>query len=169
MKKLFLRSIVVLIGIFVGIVVGGYLTFHRYARDYALVRAFAWTGIFSAVSEGQYDKNTSDAKGELIFSLNFWTQGVESSGIDPTMKNALRMNRGLTEARLSVLENEAGNVDQAKSYLSKAQEDLKAVGWVDRSEANIMQAVKRQPVPPCDATPQNATKASTSVLQKPCG
>lgn len=168
MKKLFLQSIVVIIGIFTGAAIGGYLTFHRYARDYAMVRAFAWTGIFSAVSEGQYDKNTSDAKGELILSLDSWTQGVESSALDPTMKNALRMNRGLTEARLSVLENEAGNVGQAKSYLSKAQEDLKAVGWVDRSEANILQAVKRRPVPPCD-TSQNPTKASTSVLQKPCG
>jgi hypothetical protein len=169
MKKLFLRSIVFTIGIFIGIVVGGYFTFHRYARDYAMVRAFAWTGIFSAVSDGQYDKNTSDAKGELIFSLNSLTQGVESSALDPTMRNVLRMNRGLTEARLSVLENEAGNVDQAKSYLSKAQEDLKAVGWVDLSEANILQVVKRQPLAPCNAAPQNSAKVSTSVVQKPCG
>jgi hypothetical protein len=169
MKKLFLRSFVVIIGIFIGIGVGGYLTFHRYARDYAMVRGFAWTGIFSAVSEGQYDKNTSDAKKELILILNFWTQGVESPALDPTMKSAVRMNRGLTEARLSVLENDSGNVDQAKSYLSKAQEDLRTVGWVDLSEENILQAVKRQPLSPCDTTPQNATKASTSVLQKPCG
>jgi hypothetical protein len=169
MRKLFLQSVIAMVGIFMGAAIGGYLTFHRYARDYAVVRAFAWTGIYSAVSENQYDKNTSDAKGELIFSLDYWTQGVDSSALDPTMRNALRMNRGLTEARLSVLENEAGNVDQAKSYLSKAQEDLKAVGWVDLSEANILQAVKRQPLSPCDTTPQNATKASTSVLPKPCG
>jgi hypothetical protein len=44
------------------------------------------------------------------------------------MKKALRMNCGLLEARLSVLENESGNVDEAKSYLVRAQEDLKAVG-----------------------------------------
>jgi hypothetical protein len=48
------------------------------------------------------------------------------------------MNRGLAEARLSVLESEAGNIDLAKSYLSKAQGDLKAVGWTDLSEANIL-------------------------------
>lgn len=75
MKKLFLQSIVVIIGIFTGAAIGGYLTFHRYARDYAMVRAFAWTGILSAVSEGQYDKNTSDAKGELILSLDSWDAG----------------------------------------------------------------------------------------------
>ncbi len=79
------------------------------------------------------------------------------------------MNRGLIEARLSVLENEAGNVDQAKSYLSKAQEDLAAVGWVDHSEAIILQAVKRQPVSPCGASPQNTAKANASATQKPCG
>jgi hypothetical protein len=169
MKKFFAAAIVVIVGIVIGAAAGGYLTFHKYARDYAIVRAFAWTGIFSAVAANQYDKNTSDAKRELLYSLNLWTQGVESPASDPTMKNALRMNRGLTEARLSVLENEAGNVDQAKSYLSKAEEDLKAVGWVALSEANILQAVKRQPVSPCDTTPQAATKASTFVPQKTCG
>jgi hypothetical protein len=85
------------------------------------------------------------------------------------MKKALRMNCGLIEARLSVLENEAGNVDRAKSYLSKAQEDLKAVGWVDPSEANILQAVKRQPVSPCGMSSQSAAKTIASTPQKPCG
>jgi hypothetical protein len=169
MKKLFLRATVVIVGIVIGGAAGGYLTFHRYAREYAIVRVFAWTGIFSAVSLNQYDKNTSEAKGELLYSLDFYSQGVESSAIDPTLRNALRMNRGLTEARLSVLESEAGNVEPAKSYLSKAQEDLKAVGWVDISETNILKTVKRQPIPPCGATPQNVAKTSASALQKPCG
>jgi hypothetical protein len=159
MKKLLFRSILVIIGILIGGAVGGYVIFHRYARDYALVRAFAMAGIFDAVSKNEYEKNTTDAKRELIFQFNIWTDGIESSAADPIMKNALRMNRGLTEARLSILENEAGNPEHAKSYLSKAQEDLKAAGWVDHSEANIVQIVKRQPVPPCDAT----------GLQKPCG
>ena len=159
MKKLLLRSILVIVGILIGGAVGGYVIFHRYARDYALVRAFAMAGIFSAVSKNEYEKNTSDAKRELIVQLKIWTDGIDSSATDPIMKNALRMNRGLTEARLSILENEAGDPEQAKSYLSKAREDLKAVGWVDHSEANIVQIVKRQQIPPCDAT----------VLQKPCG
>jgi hypothetical protein len=71
MKKLFLQATVVIVGIVIGGAVGGYLAFHRYARDYAIVRAFAWTGIFSAVSVNQYDMNTSDAKGELLYSLDF--------------------------------------------------------------------------------------------------
>jgi hypothetical protein len=168
MKKLLLRAIVIIIGVVIGSAAGGYLTFHRYTRDYAIVRAFAWIGMYSAVSENQYDKNSSDARGELLFSLSFWTQGVESSALDPTMKNALRMSRGLTEARLSVLENEAGNANQAKSHLLKAQEDLKAVGWVDLSEASILQAIKRQPLSPCDTTSQPVTKTSASAPQKPC-
>ena len=169
MKKLFLRATVVIVGIVIGGVAGGYWTFHRYARDYAIVRAFAWTGIFEAVSVNQYDMNTSDAKKELLYSLDLYTQGVGSSAIDPTVKNVLRMNRGLTEARLSVLENEAGDVDLAKSFLSKAQEDLKALGWVDRSEANILQLVKRQPLSPCGTPPQNAAKTNAPAPPKPCG
>jgi hypothetical protein len=169
MKKVLLRSIVVIVGIILGGAAGGYLTFHRYARDYAIVRAFAWAGIFVAVSENQYDQNSSDAKQDLFNTLNLYTQGVQSSSIDPTMNKALRMKRGLIEARLSVLENEAGSIDLAKSYLSKAQEDLKAVGWVDHSEASILQAVKRQPVPPCGTAQQSAAKTNASVPQKPCG
>ncbi len=156
MKKVVLQSIVVIVGVILGGAAGGYLTFHRYARDHALVRAFAWAGIFVAVSENQYDQNSSDAKQD------------QSSSIDTTMNKALRMKRGLIEARLSVLEKEAGNVDLAKSYLSKAQEDLKAVGWVDHSEANILQAVKRQPVPPCDIARQNVAKTNASTPQRPC-
>ena len=79
------------------------------------------------------------------------------------------MNCGLIEARLSVLENEGGNADRAKSYMSKAQEDLKTVGWVDRSEANILQAVKRRPVSPCGVGSQSTAKTIASTNQEPCG
>jgi len=168
MKRLLLQATSVIFGILIGGAAGAYLTFHRYARDYAIVRAFAWTGIFSAVSVNQYDKNTSDAKSELLYSLEFYSQGVASSAIDSTMRDALRMNRGLTEARLSVLESEAGNVGSAKSYFSKAREDLKAVGWVDISDGNILQAVKRQPVSPCGKGAQGVAKTTGAALQKPC-
>ena len=85
------------------------------------------------------------------------------------MKNALRMKCGLIEARLSVLANEGANTDRAKSYMSKAQEDLKAVGWRDLSETNILQVVKRQPVSPCGMGSQSAAKTIASTLHKPCG
>lgn len=169
MKRVLLQSILVIVGIVLGGAVGGYLTFHKYARECALVRAFAWAGMAVAVSENQYDQNSSHAKQDLLYSLDIFTQGIQSSSIDPTMNKALRMKRGLIEARLSVLENEAGNIDLGKSYLSKAQEDLKTVGWVDRSEANILQVVKRQPVAPCGAPPQNTAKTITSTSPNPCG
>jgi hypothetical protein len=169
MKRILLRSVMVILGIVLGGAAGGYLTFHRYARDYALVRAFAWAGIFNTVSLNQYDENSKDAKQELLSTLSLYTQGVKSSAVGPPMKNALRMNCGLLEARLSILENESGNVGGAKSYLAKAQEDLKAVGWVDRSDANILRAVKRQPVSPCGMTSQSTAKTTALATQKPCG
>jgi hypothetical protein len=85
------------------------------------------------------------------------------------MSNVLRIKCGLIEARLSVLENEAGNVDRAKPYMSKAQEDLKAVGWVDPSEANILQTVKRQPVSPCGMSSQSAAKTIAPRPNNPGG
>jgi hypothetical protein len=167
MIKILHRSVVILVGIVMGCGVGGYLTFHRYARDYQTVRAFAWAGIFSAVSVNQYDQNTSDAKKELQTLLDLFKRATNSTTIDPNMQNAFLMNCGLVEARLSVLENEAGNVEQSKTYLSKAQEDLKAIGWVDHSESNILQAVKRKPVVPCGTATQNTAK--TNATSKPCG
>jgi hypothetical protein len=169
MKKILLQSVVVIIGLVTGGATGGYLTFHRYSQKYAIVRYLAWAGIFAAVSENQYDKNSRDAKLELLNARDLYTKGVQSSHIDPNLKKALCMKRGLIEARLSVLENEGGNADQAKSHLSKAQEDLKAVGWADRSEANILQAVKRQPVTPCGAASQSTAKTIAPATQKPCG
>jgi hypothetical protein len=169
MKKILLQSVLVIVGIVTGSITGGYLTFHRYSQKYAIVRYFAWAGIDLAVSENQYDKNSSEAKQELLSTLDLYTKGVNSSNIDPNLKKALRMKRGLIEARLSVLENEGGNADRAKSYLSEAQEDLKAVGWVDRSEANILQVVKRQPVSPCGIASQSTAKTIAPATQKPCG
>lgn len=168
MKRILFLSIAIILGIVLGGVAGGYLTFHRYARDYALVRAFAWAGISDAVSVNQFNENSSDARQELLVALSFFTQGIKSSAVDPKMKSALRMNSGLVEARLSILENESGDIDGANSYLTKAQEDLKAVGWVDHSAANILQAVRRQPVRPCDPATQNAAKANSSTTLKPC-
>jgi hypothetical protein len=69
MKKILLQSIVVIVGIAMGGAASGYLTFHRYARKYAIVRAFAWTGIFAAVSENQYDLNSSERNG-TCFTLS---------------------------------------------------------------------------------------------------
>lgn len=169
MKKILLQSLVVIAGFVMGGAAGGYLTFDRYTREYSIVRYFAWAGIFAAVSENQYDKNSGDAKQELVNTLDLYTRGVQSANIDPTLKKALCMIRGLIEARLSVLENEAGNVDLAKSYMSKAQEDLKAVGWIDHSEATILQAVKRQPASPCGIASQSTAKTIASTTQKPCG
>ena len=169
MKKALLRSLVAILGIIMGGVAGGYVTFHKYAQDYPLVRAFAYLGIFDAVSAGQFDKNSPEAKQELLSTLSLYMQGTKSSAVDPTMKSALRMNCGLVEARLFILANESGDADGAKSYLAKAQGDLKAVGWVDYSEANIRQVVRRQPVSPCVSTLPSTAKTGPSAAQKPCG
>ncbi len=90
MKKILLQSIVVIVGFVTGSVAGGYLTFHRYARDYAVVRAFTWMGISDAVSVNGYNRNTGEAKEELVHTLDFYTQGVKSSVVDSPMKNVLR-------------------------------------------------------------------------------
>jgi hypothetical protein len=144
-KMILFNFVVVLAGVALGMGASGYLLFARYNRHDAVVRYFAWAGIGLAVSQNEFDENSKDARQVLLNTLTYFERGLQSSKIDPPMKKAIRMESGLTEARVSVLESEAGHADQAKSYMSRAQDDLKAVGWVDSSDANILRAVKREP------------------------
>lgn len=166
MKRILLNSIVVLAGIIAGGGLGGYLAFERYSRQFAVVRGFSWAEMSFAVSENQFDQNTKDAKKDLLNTLGLFDRGIHSSKLDSAMKNALRMIRGEIEAQLSILESEAGNNNQAKSYLSRAQEDLKVVGWIDYSEETILRTFKRKPLPPCGTSTQNAT--NKPAAEKPC-
>ena len=167
MIKFLLRIALVIVGFAVGAIAGGYLTFYLYDKNHPGVRAFAMTGMFAAVSEGEYDRKGSDAKIELLTLIEAYSSALNSSAISKPVKNAFLFNRGLTEARLSVIHSEEGNSDQAKTYLSKAGVDLKAVGWVDVSDTIILRAAKRQL--PCAAASQTVAKASSATLQKPCG
>ena len=169
MKSFFLKSMIVLIGIFAGGGLGAYLTFTKYAQQYAVVRAFAWLQLSLAASENEFDSNSINAKNALLNTLYFYERGVQSPKLDSNLKNALRMNRGRLETQLSVLEKEAGNADQAKLDMSEAQKEMKAVGWIDTSEENILQTFERQAITPCVDSAQSPTKPSTSLNDKPCG
>lgn len=161
MKKLVLRMLVMILGFIIGGVAGGALTLHRWLGAAAWERGFPVIGIVDCASRGEYDKNSAEAKPRLLLYLNLTEQALNASVFDPTMKKMFRLNRGLTLARLSVLESEAGNAGEANSYMSKAQEDLKSVGWLDLSEGTILQVVKRQPVASCGSS-QNSTQARST-------
>ena len=168
MRKIILQSLLVIVGIVAGGATGGFLAFLEYSQKYTTVRYFAWAAIFGGVSENEYDNNSRDARQELLNTVDLFTKGVQSPHLDPTIKKALCMKRGLIEARLSIIENEDGNTDRATSYLSEAQEDLKAAGWADRSEATVLHVARRQPLPPC-AVPQSPAKTVAPTTQNPCG
>ena len=144
MKKIALSSVAVLLGIEVGALAGGLGAFLWYQHQFRVIRSFAWAEMSLGVSENQFDADATDAKQNLLNTLSTFESGVRSRALDPSMNKAMRMNCGLIEARLSVLDSEAGDADGAKSYLAKAQDDLRAVGWIDYSDANILKAVERQ-------------------------
>jgi hypothetical protein len=166
MKRIVLNSIAVFIGLLVGIGSGAYVTFARYNRDYRVVRAFSWARIGFGVSENEFGSQTSGAREALMNTLYLFEQDSESPKVDPEMRKAMRMDCGRFEAQLSVLEREGGNADQARLYMSKAQADLKAVGWTDYSEDKILRTFPRQPSP-CANSSNNAAQKTTT--QKPCG
>lgn len=166
MKRLVVRVIVVLAGFLVGGGLGGYFTYARFSQHYAVIRSFNWLQIGLSVSENEFGSNSVDAKKIMNNTLYLYDRAVQSSTIDPSMKSALRMHRGEIEAQLSVLEREAGDQDQASSYMSKAQADMKDVGWMDYSEGNILKAFPRQ-LSPCARFSRST--ATNDGAKKPCG
>jgi len=83
------------------------------------------------------------------------------------MKQALLLHAALTKARLSILEKQDGNADQAASYMSAAHEDLKSLGWRDVSEANILAFARTLPtskrVTPPNKLPRSNPASASQV------
>ena len=143
MKRILIGSIVMLLGLSLVGGAGAYFVYRDYLQKSALLRFFAWSELAFATALNQFDHNTKEAEPSLLRSLKLYQEGLQSSIPDPMVSRAIRMRCGLIKARLSVLQKEAGNPDQAKSYMSEAQADLKGLGWTDVSEATVLQAVKR--------------------------
>lgn len=145
MKKIVLNLIAAIAGIAIGAAASGYLVFLRYAKQDAVVRVFASSSISNAVSQQEFDKKSDDAKKDLLSTLAIYQGAGQTPGIELGVQKALRMNCGLMEARLSILEDEGANSARSKAYMLKAQSDLKSVGWTDISEETILDVVKRKP------------------------
>lgn len=166
MRRIAFGTIAVLVGLLIGMAAGALVTFANYDHDYHVIRVLSWAEITQSVSENKFYARTPDAEKFLKIALAIFQQNADSPFIDSEMRRALRMNCGEFEAQLSELENERGNTDQARSYMAKAQADLKAVGWTDYSKDKIIQVFQGTPSP-CATTPNSAAQQSSA--HKPCG
>ena len=138
-----LRILGLILGLAIGAAAGGYFTYARYAGQFQMVRTFASIGTSSASSVDEFNQKSDNAKKDLLATLSLYEGAGETRNIESGVRKALRMNCGLIEARLSVLEDKAGNSARAQAYMLKAQSDLKSVGWTDPSEEIILQAIKK--------------------------
>lgn len=146
--KILLHLVAVILGLAIGIAAGGYFAYARYSTQFALVRNFAASAPGAAGSLDKFNKKSDNAKQDLLKTLAQYEAAGQLPDVDPNVRNALRMNCGLIEARVSVLEDEGGNAARSKAYMLKAQSDLRSAGWADISEESILQVVKRQPATP---------------------
>jgi hypothetical protein len=143
MKRIIANSVVVLVGIAIGVCAGWLLGALTFLQRPNTTHYLAFAGIGWGVSEGAFDDNATDAKDLLRKNLVLLEAGLDPrSTVDPSIKRALLLQAAFTKARLSILEKKFGNEDQAKSYMSAAQADLKSLGWRDYSAAHIEQAVR---------------------------
>lgn len=142
MKKIFLDSAVVLVGIFLGFEAGRYLSFGKYTQHDPVLFFSAFSEPGWKMTEESYNHNSKGAKQLLLTSLSVGESGIQQV-MPEQMKKTLLMRSALTQARLAVLEREAGNYDQARDYLAKAEANLQTIGWKDYSEAALLKAIKR--------------------------
>jgi hypothetical protein len=126
----------------VGFAAGRYLPFGKYTQHDPVLFFSAFSEPGWKMTEESYNHNAKDAKQLLLTTLSIGESDIQQV-MPEQMKKALVMRSALTKARLAVLEREAGNYDQAKDYLAKAEADLKAIGWKDYSDAAILKAIKR--------------------------
>jgi hypothetical protein len=141
--KILLRILGMILGLAIGAAAGGYFTYARYAGQFELVRTFATIANSSATSLDEFNQKSDNAKKDLVATLSLYEGAGETPNVEVGVRKALRMNSGLIEARLSVLEEKDGNTPRSKAYMLKAQDDLKSVGWTDLSDETVLQAIKK--------------------------
>jgi len=141
--KIILRILGMVLGLAIGAAAGGYFTYARYAGQFELVRTFATIATSSATSVDEFNQESDNAKKDLLATLSLYEGAGETPNVEVGVRKALRMNSGLIEARLSVLEEKDGNTARSKAYILKAQDDLKSVGWADLSDETILRALKK--------------------------
>jgi hypothetical protein len=141
--KIILRILGMILGLAIGAAAGGYFTYARYAGQFELVRTFATIATSSATSLDEFNQKSDNAKKDLLATLSLYEGAGETPNVEVGVRKALRMNSGLIEARLSVLEEKDGNTARSKAYMLKAQDDLKSVGWADLSDETVLQAIKK--------------------------
>jgi hypothetical protein len=91
----------------------------------------------------EFNQKSPNAKKDLLATLSLYEGAGGTPNVEVGVRKALRMNSGLIEARLSVLEEKDGNTARSKAYILKAQDDLKSVGWADLSDETILRALKK--------------------------
>jgi hypothetical protein len=141
--KIALRILGLILGLAIGAAAGGYFTYARYAGQFELVRTFAAISTSSATSVDEFNQKSPNAKKDLLATLSLYEGAGGTPNVEVGVRKALRMNSGLIEARLSVLEEKDGNTARSKAYILKAQDDLKSVGWADLSDETILRALKK--------------------------
>src|SRR5215471_17328518 len=166
MKKIVLNSVMVIVGVAFGFVAGDFLVAMRFFGKPTLTRYAMWTTIAQGVSERAFEENSSDAPQLQRKHLWLLENGMDpSSRLDPSMKKGLLLQAALTKARLSILEKRSGNAEQADSYMSSAQADLKTLGWLDYSAAHVEQTVQPRPAKPVATPSVKPASAQVPAIQ----
>ncbi len=77
--------------------------------------------------------------------LRYWqaVQKLRDAKPEPQSAEILALESGLTEVRLSVVDQRLGNMVDSNNYMKRGQQELTALGWSNVSAAYLQNVVNR--------------------------
>jgi hypothetical protein len=103
--------------------------------------ASLWSVDVGSAMRMQDPKQSPDRRREYLKLLLDSAQKGRAKVTDPAALTLVDVETGMTYVRLAMVEEAAGNLPEAQTWIQKAQATLKQAGWKDYSEPHLKKLV----------------------------
>lgn len=141
MKRAACLCVLFLLGAFLGLPLGIYLVQHKFIEREKAIGMLSEESIADDFAKKQFvHADQQSAREALLYAIEIHT---EMQGTNPLSGWPEKLDLGWCYAELSLLEESAGNVDVARSYMAQAEQNLKEGRLTDSSETRIRGVLQR--------------------------
>ncbi len=146
-KNRIVQGVIIMAVFVLGLLVGLEIGYKRIADPLDSMRTLLLVATQGEIAGTQYfNANYEEAKAALLNYVNF-LDDLKSKGMVEKEKylgpRTYYIDRGLSYARLALLEEKVGNTAEAKINMQEASKMFQMVGWKDYSETRIRYFLER--------------------------
>ncbi len=146
-NKRIVKGLIIMAVFALGLLVGLGIGYKKIAEPLDSMRTLLLAASQGEIAAGQYlNGNYEEAKAALLNYISF-LDDLKSKGLVEKEKylgtRAYYYDRGLSYARLALLEEKAGNSAETKMNMQEASKMFQMAGWKDYSEVRIRYFVER--------------------------